>query len=245
MVNPVGPRMLPEPKVLVVIPAFNEEESIEGVVREVQSCQPKFDIIVVNDASTDLTAPLAKSLGVKVASLPFNLGIGGAVQTGFKYAKQCGYDIVVQVDADGQHDAAFLPDLVGPIIRGETDISVGSRFLHNGNSKPPFVRNIGIHFFSWLTSKMASQRITDCSSGFRALNRRSFEYFADSYPVDFPDAEALIAAHRAGLRVFETPVKFRTRNSGSSSLRTWRMVYYPIKEVFSIVMMGTRKRDSL
>src|SRR5437867_3983943 len=167
MVNPVGPRMLPEPKVLVVIPAFNEEESIEGVVREVQSCQPKFDI------------------------------------------------------------------------------SVGSRFLHNGNSKPPFVRNIGIHFFSWLTSKMASQRITDCSSGFRALNRRSFEYFADSYPIDFPDAEALIAAHRAGLRVFETPVKFRTRNSGSSSLRTWRMVYYPIREVFSIVMMGTRKRDSL
>src|SRR6267143_121513 len=113
MVNPVGLRMLPEPKVLVVIPAFNEEESIEGVVREVQSCQPKFDILVVNDASTDKTASLAKSLGVRVANLPFNLGIGGAVQTGFQYAKRYGYDIVVQVDADGQHDANFLGDLIG------------------------------------------------------------------------------------------------------------------------------------
>ena len=235
---------LQKEKVLVIIPAYNEENSIGDVVREVRSSEPQFDILVVNDASTDRTASIARSMGVAVASLPFNLGIGGAVQTGFKYAKQHGYDIAVQVDADGQHDATFLGRLIAPIVKGETDISVGSRFLHNGNSKPPFVRNLGIHFFSWLTSRIASQRITDCSSGFRGLGRKSFEYFADSYPTDFPDAEAIIAAHRAGLRVSEVPVKFRTRNSGTSSLRTWRLLYYPIKEVFSIVMMETRKKDS-
>ena len=127
-------------KVLVIIPAYNEENSIGDVVREVRSSEPQFDILVVNDASTDRTASIARNMGVTVASLPFNLGIGGAVQTGFKYAKQHGYDIAVQVDADGQHDATFLGRLIAPIVKGETDISVGSRFLYNGNSKPPFVR---------------------------------------------------------------------------------------------------------
>jgi len=230
-------------KVLVIIPAYNEEDSIGDVIREVKSSEPEFDILVVDDASTDGTNSIARAMGVAVINLPFNLGIGGAVQTGFKWAKRAGYCVVVQVDADGQHDATFLRDLIDPIVKGEADISIGSRFLHKGNSKPPIMRNVGIRFFSWLTSRIVSQHITDCSSGFRALGLKSFQYFADSYPVDFPDAEALIAAHMAGLRVIEVPVKFKLRTSGVSSLRIWRMLYYPVKEVFSIAIMETRKRD--
>ncbi len=232
------------PKVLVIIPAFNEEASLEKVVREVKSSDPHFDILIVNDASTDRTATVAKNLGVTVVNLPFNLGIGGAVQTGFKYARRNDYDIAVQVDADGQHDASYLSQLIEPVVSGQTDLCIGSGFLHESNLKPPFLRHVGIRFFSWLTSRISGQQITDCSSGFRALGRKSFEYFADSYPVDFPDAEALIAAHKAGLRVSEIGVKFRPRDSGVSSLRNWRMLYYPIKEVFSIAVMDVTREDS-
>ena len=179
---------------------------------------------------------------MRLANLPINLGIGGAVQTGFKIAQKLGYDSVVQIDGDGQHDPSFIEEVVAPVLLGRADISIGSRYHANGGSRPVFARNLGIRFFSWLASRLISQGISDCSSGFRALNRRAYEFFAEHYPVDFPDAEALVVASRAGLKIVETPVKFRERNSGSSSLHLWRMLYYPFKETFSILMLMTKEQ---
>ena len=236
--------MISSRKVLAIIPAHNESESIEQIIGEIRTVEPHIDILVVNDASTDGTSGIARNLGVKVADLPFNLGIGGAVQTGFKIARELDYEAVVQIDADGQHDPSSVTGLIGPLLNGNADITIGSRQLQNGNAKPTFTRHLGISFFSWLTSRAISQVVTDCSSGFRALNARAYRMFADDYPVDFPDAEALIAAHRAGLRILEIPAKFRMRNHGKSSLRSWKMLYYPFKETFSIVVMMTRKPRS-
>src|SRR6266571_4766911 len=171
-----------QPKTLVIIPAHNERDSIERVIDEVRSANHGMDILVVNDASTDDTSEVARNMGIRTADLPFNLGIGGAVQTGFKIAQRLEYDIVVQVDGDGQHDPSCIDDLVAPIINGEADISIGSRRLGNGNFKPPLTRSLGIRFFSWMTSKATSQKVTDCSSGFRALNATAYKLFADEYP---------------------------------------------------------------
>ena len=226
----------------MIIPAHNEEDSIERVIAETRLAGQDLDLMVVDDASTDKTRDVARRSGVRVATLPFNLGIGGAVQTGFKIAKLLGYDMAIQVDGDGQHDPSFIQALVEPLVRNEADIAIGSRHLYNGNAKSSLARSVGIRFFSWLTSRATSQEVTDCSSGFRALNKRAFGLFADEYPVDFPDAEALIAAHRAGLRIREVGVKFRDRGHGRSSLRVWRMLYYPFKETFSIGMMMTKSR---
>jgi len=226
---------------LAIIPARNEEDSIKRVIDEVRSADPQIDILVVNDASTDRTSLMARKLGVRVADLPFNLGIGGAVQTGFKIAQELGYQIVVQIDADGQHDPTCIKDIVDPLLDGEADVSIGSRHMSEGNQESTFTRYAGIRFFSWLTSWVISQRVTDCSSGFRALNDKAFRWFAEDYPIDFPDAEALIAAHRAGLRICEGPARFRARNNGRSSLRSWRLLYYPFKETLSIAMMMTKK----
>jgi len=228
-------------KTLAIIPAYNEQEALESIVKEIRVADPAIDILVVNDASKDGTLAVAKRLGVRLASLPIHLGIGGAVQTGFKIAQKLDYDSVVQLDGDGQHDPSFIEEVVAPVLSGKADVSIGSRYHANGGSKPVFVRNLGIRFFSWLTSALISQKIGDCSSGFRALNRRAYEYFAEQYPVDFPDAEALVIASRAGLKIVETPVKFRERNSGRSSLHLWRMLYYPFKESFSILMLMTKK----
>jgi glycosyltransferase involved in cell wall biosynthesis len=228
-------------KTLAIIPAYNEEGALESIVKEINAVDAAIDILVVNDASKDGTLAIAKGLGVRVADLPINLGIGGAVQTGFKIAQKLGYDSVVQLDGDGQHDPLFIGEVLDPVLSGKADISIGSRYHVNGGSRPVFVRNLGIRFFSWLTSALTSQKIGDCSSGFRALNRRAYEFFAEQYPVDFPDAEALVIASRAGLKIVETPVKFRDRSSGRSSLQLWRMVYYPFKESFSILMLMTKK----
>ncbi len=230
------------PKVLAIIPAHNEEDSIGEVIAEVQSVNPRIDILVVNDASSDGTSHAARKLGIRVADLPINLGIGGAVQTGFKIALELGYEIVVQIDADGQHDPNCIKDVVEPLLDGEADVSIGSRHMSNGDQESTFTKYVGIRFFSWLTSWAISQRVTDCSSGFRALNQKAYQLFAEDYPIDFPDAEALIAAHRAGLRICEGPARFRARNHGRSSLRSWKMLYYPFKETLSIAMMMTKKQ---
>ena len=224
----------------MIIPAHNEQDSLEKVIAEVKSNGQDLDVLVVDDASTDGTKKVAQQSGVAIATLPFNLGIGGAVQTGFKVARTLGYEVAIQVDGDGQHDPSCIQELIGPLVQNEADIAIGSRHLHNGKSNPSLTRALGIRFFSWMTSRAISQEVTDCSSGFRALNRKAFSLFADEYPVDFPDAEALIAAHRAGLRIREVGVKFRDRAHGKSSLRLWRMLYYPFKETFSIVMMMTK-----
>src|SRR5919108_3409362 len=159
---------------LVIIPIHNEEESIGGVITEIRTKASNCDILVVNDASTDNGPRISKELGVPVLDLPINLGIGGAVQTGFILAKVKDYDIVVQVDGDGQHDPSFINDLTAPITAGKADISIGSRHLYDHNPAASITRRMGIRFFSWLTSNLTSAPISDCSSGFRALNRKAY-----------------------------------------------------------------------
>ena len=228
-------------RVLVIIPVHNEVHTIAKIIDEVRTSVPELDVLVIDDASTDGSSEAARLQRAIVVRLPFNLGIGGAVQTGFKLATQQGYDVVVQVDGDGQHDPSYIKDLVEPIIKGSTDISIGSRHLLGGNSKSSITREAGMRFFSWLTSCLISVKVTDCSSGFRALGKKAFTLFSEQYPVDFPDAEALISAHRAGLRISEIPVKFRTRENGHSSLHSWRLLYYPFKETFSILISLTHR----
>jgi len=229
-------------KVLVVIPAYNEQENLAKTIEEVKTNAPFADILVVDDGSTDETAHVAKQMGVDVVSLPFNLGIGGAVQTGFKYAMYNDYDVVVQVDADGQHDSSYIVRLVEYLLNGKMDIVIGSRYLNDDPPTMSWIRNLGIRYFSWLTSKVIGQRITDCSSGFRALNKDAVRFFSENYPVDFPDAEALILAYKAGLKIAELPVKFRNRSRGKSSLRFLRFLYYPFKETLSIMIILTLKK---
>jgi len=230
-----------QPRALVIIPAYNEGGNLAETIHEVREKAPWVDILVVNDGSEDNTAEIARELGVAVVSHAFNLGIGGAVQTGFKIARMWDYDIVIQVDGDGQHDPTFIDRLVKPVVEDKADISIGSRFLENKKTDGPFIRQVGIHFFSRLATLITRTRITDCSSGFRALNRDAIEFFSDEYPVDFPDAEALILAHRAGLRIGEAPVRFRNRKGGKSSLYFWRFLWYPVKEGFSILMLLTKR----
>lgn len=230
-----------QPRTLVIIPAYNEENSILGIINEVREKAPWVDILVVDDGSEDNTAEIARDLGAVVVSHCLNLGIGGAVQTAFKIARMWDYDVAIQIDGDGQHDPVFISQLVTSIVEDNVDISVGSRFLKNKKADGSFIRHVGIHFFSRLATVITGTRITDCSSGFRALNKNAIKLFSDGYPVDFPDAEALIIAHRAGLRIGEVPVRFRRRKGGKSSLRFWRFLWYPVKEGFSILMLLTRR----
>ena len=191
----------------------------------------------MDDGSTDKTLKVAHTLGVPVLHLPFNVRIGGAVQTGLKYALLYDYDIAIQVDADGQHNPKYIPKLIKPILDGVADIVIGSRFLSDGGAENPVIRKMGIKYFSWITSVVLKKNITDCTSGFRALNKKAILLFAKDYPVDFPDAEALIMANFRNLRIIEIPTPFRARKSGKSSLNRIRTIYYPFKETLSILRL--------
>lgn len=227
-------------RVLIIVPAYNESENLSSTLDELKSSVP-FDILVVDDGSRDNTSEVSKQRGVAVVRLPFNLGIGGAVQTGFKYAVRRNYDVAVQVDADGQHSASTVSKLVSFLLTGRADIVIGSRYLGRASVKTPLLRDVGIRYFSWLTSKIVGHRITDCTSGFRAINRRALNYFSEHYPIDFPDAEALILAHRNGLTLAELPAQFRRRRKGKSSLRRLKFVYYPIKETISVLIVLAKR----
>ena len=228
-------------RILVITPAHNEEGSIDEVLNEIKNNVPLANVLVVDDASSDRTAEIAMKHNVEVIRLPTNLGIGGAVQIGFKYAVLNEYDIAIQIDADMQHDPSYVPLLIKPLIEEKADIVIGSRYLDGNPIEISWIRNIGIKYFSWLTSKIIGYKITDCSSGFRALNKRAIRFFSENYPRDFPDAEALILAHKAGLKILEVPVKFRKRKTGNSSLTFPKLMYYPIKETFAIIVMLTRR----
>jgi glycosyltransferase involved in cell wall biosynthesis len=225
-----------KPKIIALIPAFNEQNNIAHVIKEVQSLE-NVDVLVIDDGSSDQTALVAKKAGACVLSLPFNLGIGGAVQAGYQYARSCGYDIAVQVDGDGQHDVKFLPPLIAPILAQEKDLVIGSRFL------PPFlgyqsslVRRLGIRFFSRLISFLTRSKITDPTSGFRACNQKLIHLFADDYPLDFPEPEAIVEAKKAHARVGEVAVEMRARATGQSSIRYLKTGYYMIKVTFAILL---------
>jgi len=224
-------------KVLIIVPAYNEEDRIKKTVEEILSTGIAAKVLVINDGSRDDTAKKAKSSGAHVISLPFNTGIGGAVQTGFRYAFENDFDIACQVDGDGQHDVSYIGALIKPILENESDMVIGSRFV------PPFmgyqssfVRKIGINFFSHLISFLCSVKITDPTSGFRAYNKKMIHIFSQSYPADFPEPEAIMIARLYGARVKEIPVEMRKRQTGHSSIRYLATLYYMIKVTFAILL---------
>jgi hypothetical protein len=221
-------------KILIVIPAYNEEASLPGVIQDLRSNLTEADILVVDDGSRDRTAETARQAGVKVASLPFNLGIGGGMQTGYRYAQNRGYDIAIQFDGDGQHVAAEIGQLLGPLRAGRADIVVGSRFLQRGDYRPSFFRKVGIRIFSTVLSSILGMPVTDTTSGFRAANRRVIEFFARTYPEDYPEVESLVLLHRAGMTIEEAPVHMRDRTGGRSSITPVRSAYYMIKVLLAV-----------
>ncbi len=249
-------------KTIIIIPAFNEEETIGGVIAGLREHVPEADLLVVDDGSTDSTVRVAEHAGqsmpggqsmsgghsvpggggaMTVLSHPFNMGIGATMQTGYKYAKLKGYEVAVQVDADGQHPPSQIKHLLAPLKEGRADLVVGSRFLGKGEYTPSLARVAGIVFFSRLISLILRERITDPTSGFRAASRRCIEYFSSHYPDDYPEAESLVLLHKKRFSIMEVPVKMEERGGGRSSITPGRSVYYMVK-VFLAILVDTLKR---
>jgi glycosyltransferase involved in cell wall biosynthesis len=222
------------PRCLAIVPAFNEEKTIAEVVAEVLDHDSSFEVLVVDDGSTDATAGCAREAGARVLRLPLNLGIGGAVQAGYMYALERGFDIAVQVDGDGQHDARELGRLLEPVLAGRADLSIGTRFAGPRAYQAPLARRIGIGMFAAIVSLRVRQRMTDTTSGFRAVNRRGIRLFAVDYPHDYPEVEAVVTASRGKLRFCEVPVFMRPRVAGQSSITTFGSFYYVVKVLLAL-----------
>jgi glycosyltransferase involved in cell wall biosynthesis len=228
---------------LAIVPAYNEQGMVARVVREIRRNAPDFDIVVVDDGSTDRTAPAAEATGATVVRHPFNLGIGGAMQTGFKYALANRYDIAAQVDGDGQHKTEYLSDLLAVLrTNGEADMVCGSRFLEDPGYKVPVGRRIGNLIFSIVLTTIVRRRITDPTSGFRITNRRGIELFARDYPHDYPEVEAILMLHAHRLRLHEVPVRMNARGFGRSSIDYPRSAYYMAKVLLAIFVGLFRRR---
>lgn len=228
-------------RVLAIIPAHNEADSLAGVISDIRA-HTGADIVVVNDGSTDRTPEIALEQRVELLNMPFNLGIGSTMQTGFKFAYSQGYDIAVQVDGDGQHDAAWMPALVQPLVDGECEMVLGSRYLEQSGYSGSAGRRVGTAIFSRILSLMLGQKLTDATSGFRAINRDVIELFAHDYPRDYPEVEALLQVHMARFRVREIPVGMRQRGGGRSSINAFRSIYYMVKVLLALLVVMTRKK---
>lgn len=228
-------------KVLVIIPAYNEAASIGDVITAVKKDEPHADILVVNDGSSDATAQIARKHGVTVVDLPFNMGIGATMQTGYEYADKMGYDIAVQVDGDGQHPADQISRVISPVREGKADIVIGSRFLGEGEYVPSLARSIGIKTFSLMLSLATGQKVTDPTSGFRAVNKEVIRFFVKTYPEDYPEVEAVVLVRKVGFSIMEVPVRMKARVWGKSSITYVHALYYMVK-VSLAVMIDFMKR---
>ena len=228
---------------IAIVPALNEETAIAQVINEIRAYDPELEIVVIDDGSPDRTAQVARAAGAHVLRLPFNLGIGGAVQTGFRYAYENGFELAVRVDGDGQHDPAQLSAVVDPVIRGDADIVVGSRYLGRGGEgyRSTAPRRIGIRILAGVVSLLTRQRITDPTSGFQALNRKAITLFAVDYPHDYPEVEALVLLQRHRLRLNEVPIAMRPRAGGRSSIRTLHSAYYMVKVLLALFVGSFRR----
>jgi len=229
---------------IAIVPAFNEEESVGAVIEEIRAFDPEMAIVVVDDGSRDRTALVAAARGAQVLTLPFNLGIGGAVQTGFRYAHENGFELVLRVDGDGQHDPSEAAALAEPVLSGEADIAVGSRFAASGGYRSSRSRRIGIRILAWTVSGLLGERVTDPTSGFQVVNRRGIALFAADYPHDYPEVEAIVLVAKHQLRRLEVPVSMRERATGRSSIGTIHSIYYMIKVLLAI-FVGMFRRPAI
>ena len=229
------------PKTLIIIPAYNEAGSIAGVVENIRKTVPEADILVVNDGSQDRTARKARASGAQVITLPYNMGIGSAVQSGFLFAKEKGYHYAVQVDGDGQHPAGEIPRLLAALRNG-VDVAIGSRFVNPTGYRPPLFRALGIKVFSFLVSSIVGKRVYDTTSGFRAINRKAIILLAETYPHDYPEVEALITLYRNGMEFVEVPVEMNYRQEGKSSISTTAGAYYMLKVTLAVLVAVIKRR---
>ena len=231
-------------RILLVIPAYNEEANILNVYNKVLEHNKRFktnyDVIVINDGSKDNTEDVCIKNNIPYISLICNLVIGGAVQTGYKYAIDNNYDIAIQFDGDGQHDIRYVKDLIKPIIEKDVDMVIGSRFIDDGSSnfKSSKIRRIGINIISFFINIITKKKIYDTTSGFRAINKRLIEEFCNSYPVEYPEPVSIVNVLQKGYLIKEVPVSMNERKNGVSSIKTWKNVYYMINVILSILVVG-------
>lgn len=224
-------------RILVIIPAFNEQDNIVKAIQDLNDNYPEADYVVINDCSTDHTREILNGNGYNYVDLPINLGIGGSVQTGFLYAAEHDYDIAVQMDGDGQHNASYIDKLVLPIVSGKADMTIGSRYVEKEGFQSSALRRIGINFLSTLIKACTGTRICDVTSGFRAFNRKCIRLFSDEYAQDYPEPEAIVRAVCNGMSIVEVPVVMNARTSGSSSIFGLKSIYYMIKVSMAIILL--------
>lgn len=223
-------------KVLIIIPAYNEGDNIEKVVDNLIMNYSQYDYIIINDGSTDHTREICRDRGYDVLNLPINMGIGGAVQTGYCYARDNGYDIAVQIDGDGQHDVGFLKDMIQYMQEQEVDCVIGSRFVEKEGFQSSGLRRVGIRFLSFLGWLLTGVRVRDITSGYRLVNRRFIQIFSQDYPADYPEPEAMIITAVHGGKIREYPVVMRDRENGSSSITLKKSVYYMFKVTLAMLI---------
>ena len=228
-------------KRLIIIPAYNEEANIERTVSHIQKYAPEFDYIVINDCSSDRTGQICDVNHFPVIHLPVNLGIGGAVQTGYLYGVYNGYDEAVQIDGDGQHDPAYLLKMAEHMEKSKADMVIGSRFIEKKGFQSSGIRRIGIRYFTFLIRLLTGKKITDPTSGLRMVNREVMCLFADNYPKDYPEPETVVAILRRGKKIEELPVVMKERMGGVSSISPKKSRYYMIKVSLAILVEKMRK----
>ena len=230
------------PRVLVVVPAWNEQEALPGTIADIRACAPHVDVLVVDDGSTDATAEVARAAGAEVCSLPFNLGVGGAMRTGYRYGLRHGYDVVAQLDADGQHDARYLDTLVAGL--DEADLVIGARFAGEGEKYAvSFARGLAMRLLAVTLSRMARTRLTDATSGYRVANRRAVRLFAAHYPAEYlgDTVESTVIAIRSGCTVRQVPVEMRQRQGGTPSQSPVRAAIYLFRAVVALSLALVRR----
>ncbi|GAB3797933.1 glycosyltransferase family 2 protein [Spirosoma humi] len=232
------------PRILIVVPCFNEEAAIAGVVTDINRVKAKheltLDVLAVNDCSTDNTLTVLQTLNCLYLDLPVNLGIGGAMQTGYKYAWRNGYDIAVQMDGDGQHPAQELMTILQPIMESRADVVIGSRFLTKEGFQSSAMRRLGINYFRWLNRTLVGQTIYDSTSGFRAFNRRTLAVVNKYYPDEYPEPEAIVQFGLSDLKMLEVPVQMRERQGGVSSINNGQAIYYMLKVTLGSLFVYAR-----
>ena len=231
-------------KILVIIPCYNEEDNIVNTVENLRTACPDADYIIVNDCSTDSSVQIMKEHGYHYLDLPVNLGIGGNMQCGYLYAVRHGYDVAVQMDGDGQHDPAYLMHIAQPVLDGECDMCIGSRFVKKEGFQTSFMRRVGIRWLSGMIFLLSGHKVLDVTSGFRAMNTKIFTYFSEHYAIDYPEPESILAAILAGFTVKEAPVIMRERQGGVSSIHSFKSAYYMIKVTLALIIdrLSLRKK---